>query len=175
MKIGTLQEGISHLRYLLTFPQADNSYVIIPNTIVNISNLQECDLDYCAQNHIEVTEIKRYGSTFVFNKGDIVFLHSGNNDHFGLKWREYLKNKLIQKGLNVKIDNNDLLIDGFKFLGDTELNNIYICCIAIVDNPDLIKKVCLKTSEKTPRGLEYYKITTEEVEKWYLDFVFYFK
>ena len=175
MKLETLEDGIVHLKYLINHPKKDNSYVIIPETIVNYVRASECDLNYCETNNIKVTQLSRKGSTFVFSKGDLVLLHCGENDHFGIKWRQYLKNKLISKGLNVFLDNNDLLIDGYKTLGDTELKSIYICCIAIKNNPELIKNICLKPINKIPRGLEYYNISTEEVEKWYLDFIFYFK
>ena len=175
MKLETLEDGIVHLEYLINHPKKDNSYVIVPETIVNYVDRFECDLDYCEKNNIKVTQLSRKGSTFVFNKGDLVFLHCGENDHFGIKWRQYLKNKLISKGLNAFLDNNDLLIDGYKSLGDTELKSIYICCIAIKNNPELIENICLKPINKIPRGLEYYNISTEEVEKWYLDFIFYFK
>lgn len=175
MKLETLQDGITHLRYLLQYPQLDNSYVIIPQTIVNYADPRECDIDYCTTHNIPLTHLTRYGSTFVLNTGDIVFLHCGNQDHFGIKWREYLKQKLQQCGLSAEIVNNDVLIDGYKCVGDTELNDIYVCCIAMKDTPELIKNICRKHSDKYPRGLETYGLTTAEVEKWYLDFVFYFQ
>ena len=165
MKLETLEDGIIHLKYLINHPKKDNSYVIIPETIVNYVDEAECNLDYCKENNIKITKLLRYGSTFVFNKGDLVFLHCGENDHFGTKWREYLVKKLKTKGLDAYLDGNDLLIDGYKSLGDTELKSVYICCIAIKDIPELIEKVCLKEVNKKPRGLEYYGISTEEVEK----------
>ena len=106
-------------------------------------------------------------------------MHVGLKDHFNIKWNHYLVNKLKEKRLNAEIVDNDILIDGYKFLGGTQIDLedyvIYISCVGIKNCPELIKNICLKPSTKVPRGLDYYGISTAEVKKWYLDFVFYFK
>ena len=180
MKLETLEDGIAHLKYLISFPKMDNSYIILNKTIVNYANKNDVNQEFCDINNIETTYLKRQGGTFVFGEGDIVFLHSGWNDHFGPQWIQYLKNKLIKYNLDIKQDNNDLLVDGYKFLGDTQINmtdigyNVYICCISIKHQPNLIQTICNKNTVKIPRGLSYYGLTSDIIEKWYLDFVFYF-
>ena len=180
MKLETFEDGIAHLKYLLKHPKHDNSYVIVDKTSVNYSNENECNIEYCLEHNIPITFLRRSGSTFVLQKGDFIFLHCDKDDNFLGKWEKYLRKKLTEKGLNLTYDNNDFLIDNYKVMGGfgEEINEdyfLYVVCVSIKDSSELIKNICLKKSIKEPRALEYYNISVEEIEKWYLDFVFYFK
>ena len=180
MKLETFEDGLAHLKYLMQFPHYDNSYVIVDKINVNYSDKYECNIDYCIEHDIPVTYLKRLGSTFVLNKGDFIFLHCNKDDNFIGKWEKYLRNKLAEKGLDLVYDNNDFLVDNHKIMGGfgEKINDnwhIYVVCMSIKDSNEVINNVCLKESTKKPRALECYGISTEEVEKWYLDFIFYFK
>lgn len=180
MKLETFEDGLIHLKYLMQFPRYDNSYVIVDQTVVNYSHASECNVNYCKENNIPLSHLQRLGSTFVLSKGDFVFLHCSKEDNFTSKWEKYLREKLKIKNLDLAYNNNDFLIDGHKIMGSfaQPINDdyfIYVVCMNMNDSSEVIKNVCLKESIKEPRALEYYNISTEEVEKWYLDFIFYFK
>lgn len=179
MKLETFEDGLTHLKYLMQFPRYDNSYVVVDKTVVNYSYAGECNIDYCKENNIPLSYLQRLGSTFVLSKGDFVFLHCSKEDCFINKWEKYLREKLKEKNLDLVYNNNDFLIDGYKIMGSfgQKINKdyyIYVVCMNIKDSSEVIKNVCLKESTKEPRALEYYGISTKEIEKWYLDFIFYF-
>ncbi len=180
MKLETFEDGLTHLKYLMQFPRYDNSYVIVDKAVVNYSHISECNIDYCKRNNILLTSLERLGSTFVLNQGDFVFLHCNKEDNFIGKWENFLRKKLKEKNLDLIYDNNDFLIDGYKIMGsfaqqiDTNYF-IYVVCMSIEDSDEIIKNVCLKNSTKKPRALSYYNISVKDIEKWYLDFIFYFK
>lgn len=178
MKLETLQDGIIHLKFLKNHPKHDNSYVIIKEPIVNKTVRESCNEDYCREHNIEITSLARPGGTFVFGPNDFVCMHVEKKDNFGIKWKDFLKTKLQERGLTALKDNNDLLIDGYKFLGDAKIEAkqdyiIYVCCISICDQKETIEKIC-ETQRKPPRGLSKYGISADVIEKWYLEFIFLF-
>lgn len=179
MKLNSLEDGIIHLKYLIEHPHKDFSYVIIPETIVNYSRQEECNIEFCREHNIKLTYINRKGSTFLFGAGDFVCLYCyKNNPNYYNNSMKFIIKKLTERGLNAWMDGNDLIIEGHKSIGSTTIaaqNGYSICIISvgIKNQPDLIKQICLKESQKAPQGLEIYGITSQEVEKWFLDFIFY--
>lgn len=180
MKLSTFDEGLVHLKYLILYPKKDNSYVIVDKLNVNYSSSSECNIDYCQQNLIPTTFLERLGSTFVLNKGDFVFLHCNQEDNFINKWEFFLQKKLLQYNLTLTYEHNDFLINDKKVMGSfgQKLQDNYflsVICMSIKDSGELVKNICLKSINKVPGSWEEYNISTDTIEKWYLEFIFYFK
>ena len=180
MKLATLEDGITHAKYLLRYPQVDNSYIIHPLPAVNYGSAKDINFDYCIEKGLYTCFINRLGGTFVFNTGDLTYLHVGKDDRFNIKMSHFLCKKLQSLGIDAEEKDNDVLINGYKFMGQAQLSlpdgyTMYFGSITINENLDLINNICLKPMVKVPRGLSYEGINSELVEKWYLEFVFYFK
>lgn len=74
---------------------------------------------------------------------------------------------LKDKGLNAVIDNNDILIDGYKVSSGTEGEikgwRYFGYQISVNQDIDLISTVCKKEMVKPPKGLSEFGVTTEQV------------
>ena len=81
-----------------------------------------------------------------------------------------LKNYLTDKGLNCKIAENDLLVDGYKcgsYMSRNIDGVIYTAIhISINMDVDLIKSICTKPMVKIPKGLSEFGITTDEIKNF---------
>ena len=124
----------------------------------------------------KVFNLGQRGGTIIGSKGDIqmaLFKYEGWNQAktYVEKMLEYLK----EKGLNASIAENDILIDDkYKVIsyGSRDIGNRKIFAtiqISINADPELINNISAKPMTKIPRGLSYYGVTTEEMEKVILD------
>ena len=89
------------------------------------------------------------------------------------KFSKDLCEYLQTRGLNVVLDNNDVLVDGYKTAScagkalEPDFRWIYTCFqISINQDLEAIKNICKKPMVKVPKGLGEYGITTEEMLKW---------
>lgn len=148
------------------------SMCILGRTEVMYQSEEYCDIDYCKENNI-----------LTFNEVGLPHVHcivcvEGNvmisvkrkpidgkslSTFFVPAFRDFL----INKGLNASIDNNDMMIDGFKVASGTEgeTNGWRYLGYQISLNQDIevIKKVCKKPMVKMPKGLSDFGVTTDEV------------
>ena len=129
----------------------------------------------CKELGYEVVESYNNGGTILANKGDIIFSHLDSPENGWLyKFADHFVNWLKEKGFNAKIENNDILIDGYKVCGlcITRYGRIDFssAILSINVNLDHIKSICKKPMVKVPKGLSEYGITTEEVEEMFLSF-----
>ena len=142
---------------------------------------EECDINYCLENNISCSNRYDSGGTIVHAKGCIGFNYIYSHD----KYKEFLStifvrdlyNYFKEKGLNVELNKNDILIDGYKVASCAEINlpPDYRWCscsvlISMTQNIELIKKVCLKPMLKEPKALSEFGVTLEEmlnfIENW---------
>ena len=149
--------------------------VMIENPIVFVHKERQVDKETCESIGYEVCEAYYNGGTIIGNKGDMAFAHFGEigngwYDRFIAYFLEWLK----AKGLNADYEDNDILVDGYKVCGMcvTRYGRIDYTAgfIGINTNLDHIKQICRKPMKKVPKGLSEYGITTEEIEKMFLEF-----
>lgn len=125
--------------------------------------------DYCRKHNIRVENTYNEGGCIIDFEGDIefgVFKYNGFEipELIMKKLHEYLK----EKGLNVVLDNNDILVDGYKCGSCSSVNVgdrlIYTGChISMSVNLEHIKNICTKEMHKVPKGLSEYGITSLEM------------
>lgn len=150
-------------------------HVLVETPVVFVHKERQVDAETCAAMGYEVYEALYNGGTIVGNTGDIAFAHFGELDNGWMgRFVAYFVDWLKTKGLNAEYVSNDIVVDGFKVCGlcVTRYGRIdytagFICLTA---NLDRIKAICKKPMKKIPKGLSDYGITTEEVEKMFLNF-----
>ena len=149
--------------------------VIVETPVVFVHRAKQIDIEACNAMNYEVYEAYYNGGTIVGNKGDMAFAHFGEiENEWYKKFVEHFVNWLKEKGLNATYESNDILVDGYKVCGVCVTR--YGCIdytagfIGVNTNLDHIKAICKKPMVKVPKGLSEYGITTEDVEKCFLDF-----
>lgn len=150
-------------------------YVIIETPVAIVHKANQVDEEVCKELGYEVVESYNNGGTILANKGDIIFSHLYTHDNGWVKhFAEYFVEWLKARGLNAVYENNDILIDGYKVCGTcvTRYGRIDFSSAIIGVNTNLehIKAICKKPMEKIPKGLSEYGITTDEVERMFLEF-----
>lgn len=149
--------------------------VMVETPVAFVHRAKQVDAEICKSMGYEVYEAYYNGGTIIGNKGDIAFAHFGaiENGWHG-RFVEAFIGWLKAKGLNAEYVSNDILVDGYKVCGlcITRYGRIDYTAgfIGINTNLDHIKAICRKPMNKVPKGLSEYGITTEEVEKWWLEF-----
>lgn len=135
---------------------------------------KECNINYCLENNIPCSNRYDGGGTIVHAKGCIgfnyIYSHNKYKDFISTIFVRDLYNYFKEKGLNVELNKNDILIDGYKVVSSAEINlkPDYRWCscsvlISMNQNLNLINKVCLKPMIKIPKALNEFNITTEEM------------
>lgn len=111
------------------------------------------------------------GGTMVLNEGDVMFgiMRYGNIFTELKNLRFNFVGFLQSKGLNAKVEGNDIIIDNmYKVAGTSHsvvgLRKILVFVISIheTNNSD-IRKICNKNTKKVPKGLLSYNISSEDV------------
>lgn len=149
--------------------------VLVETPVVFVHKEKQIDTETCDALGYEVYEAYYNGGTIVGNKGDIAFAHFSHPDNgWHNKFIAYFLDWLKRKGLNAEYVSNDIVIDGYKVCGMcvTRYGRIDYTAgfISVNTNLEHIKQICKKPMVKVPKGLSEYGITTEEVEKMFLDF-----
>lgn len=117
----------------------------------------------------------RFGGTIVNFKDDICIANFKKGYFiYGEEILALLGNYLQSKGLNVSIDCNDLIVDGVYKVASyasTNIDGIIYTAIHISMSVDLeiINLVCSKPTNKIPKGLNDYNITTKEIEHFIIN------
>ena len=170
------KDALVHLDYCIYMQKEDYFYGVWEEAAVHYGKDRQFNLDAAIKNGLKTYDIKKAGGAMVTQPGDICYgCISKTKIAFDDKFVEYLKDKLLSKGLNVTEEKNDLLIDGKKFLGDMKItlpNGLFFYGghISYTVNLPLIKEVCTKPMEKVPTGLAEYGLSHEEIEQWVKDF-----
>lgn len=114
------------------------------------------DRDLCAEMGVQVYDMNYIGGTIVSGADDLSFALIVPEDIDISTSCMLLKIKSVMDKYfsDVVIDGNDILIDGKKVLGSMQrrVNNMYIfaCQISYTDRSEYIKRLCSKSSIKTP-------------------------
>lgn len=151
------------------------AYGIQDSPVVLTHRKNQVDEDVCRLLGYTVYEAFNNGGTILTSPGDFEIGHWGGHDNgWCAKFSEHFVNWLRSKGLNAEYADNDILVDGCKVCGTcvTRYGRIDYTGIhvGIHTNLDHIRAICKKPMKKVPKGLSDYGITTEEVERWFLDF-----
>lgn len=143
--------------------------------VIIVHRRTQVNAEMCEDMGYTVLESYNNGGTIVSNAGDVLIGHfaepnNGWRDRFIAYFIEWLKNK----GLNAEFVSNDIVVDGYKVCGMciTRYGRIDYTggIISMNVNLDHIKAICRKPMKKVPKGLSDYGITSEEVERMFLDF-----
>lgn len=171
----TNAEWLKRVEYYIASGTHCIAYGIQDSHVVLTHRKTQVDEDLCAEMGYTVYEAFNNGGTILTEPGDVEVGHWYAPDN---GWRDrfvaYFVNWLKAKGLNAIYEDNDVLVDGFKVCGTciTRYGRIDYtgAHIGVNTNLDHIKAICKKPIKKVPRGLSHYGITTEEVERMFLDF-----
>lgn len=151
------------------------AYVIVDSPVVIVHRKTQVDEKICNNLGYKVIESYNNAGTIVSNAGDVLIghLYHPNNGWYG-RFIAYFIDWLKSKGLNAEYTSNDILVDGHKVCGMcvTRYGSIDYTGGIISMNVNLnhIKQICRKPMVKVPKGLSEYGITTNEVEKMFLNF-----
>lgn len=144
-------------------------YCVNKKTCVLPALTSEYNEEYCLENNIDIVKMPNEGGALVITNGDIEIAHISKyfNNDFKTRFLNYISEYLIQKGINNKITNNDILIEKYKICGCSSVyrNEMLFTAIHLSINCELelIKNICQKEMIKVPKGLSDYGITTNEL------------
>ena len=151
------------------------AYVVVDSPVVIVHRKTQVDEAVCKNLGYEIVESYNNAGTIVSNYGDVLIGHFAqpNNEWYD-RFIAYFLEWLKAKGLNAEYVSNDILVDGYKVCGMciTRYGKIDYTggIISVNVNLEHIKAICRKPMKKVPKGLWEYGITSEEVEKMFLDF-----
>lgn len=169
------QDAVKTINGFISDKKHGFAYCTHDKKSVLIAQADAVDRDLCSKLGYNIMETRHTGGVVVVSEGDVSVIHFGDiGNRVMLDFAEYLVEQYKKRGLNATFDGNDVLIDGYKISGlsATPYGHIQYSTIHIGINTNLddIRAICTKPMVKVPRGLSEYGITTEEVEKWFLDY-----
>lgn len=169
-----ISDILIHLNYCFNSNLVrDDAYIILDDTYVQYGRLRDYNEQYCIEHQLKEIGLNREGGTLIFFKGDFAYGHYGDDaQDFTRQWRNYLIQKLKDKGLNAYSSNNDIMIDNNKISGTTIVRGkMALGLISINPDAELIRTVCLKPSTDDFEGLSRYDINANQIAEWFQDFV----
>lgn len=151
------------------------AYVVVDHPVAIVHRKTQVDEETCNTLGYEIIESYNNAGTIVSNEGDVLIGHFYHPDNgWYNRFIAYFLDWLKAKGLNAEYVSNDIVVDGYKVCGMcvTRYGRIDYTggIISMNVNLDHIKAICKKPMKKIPKGLSDYGITTEEVEKMFLEF-----
>ena len=139
--------------------------------LVHLGLDNDIDEQYCKEHNIPIFKVSRTGGAIVSNVNDFdfVIVKKGISQSKVPLLLEKLIHLLVEKNVKVKVENNDILCDGYKTASyayrEVE-GGIYIAIhISMKVDLELIKNICKKEMKKVPKGLCDFGITYEDVER----------
>lgn len=164
-------EKIDFTNYLQRLP----SLLKETNKTCIVSSQETCILcgvdDFNNTQNLTTYKTHNFGGIIVNFKEDICV---GHYETLAYDYGKNFMNKLCEyfksKNLNAVVNGNDILVDDFK-VASYMSQNINSCIytaihISIGMDLDLIKSICVKPMQKTPKGLKDYNITQKEMIEW---------
>lgn len=150
-------------------------YVVIERPVAIVHRAYQVDEEICKELGYEIVESYNNGGTILAKPGDIIFSHLEAPENGWLfRFADYFLEWLKARGMNAVLDDNDILVDGYKVCGlcITRYGRIDFssAILSVNVNLDHIKAICKKPMVKVPKGLSEWGITTEEVEQMFLEF-----
>lgn len=148
-------------------------YVVYDDTYVVCGNHEKPNYDYIQEHNIKIFDIATEGGTIVVSSGDIGFgLVAHYQSDKTNKYLKFAKEKYLdfftKKGLNVSVENNDVLVDSTYKVASYSSHRygdyvFGVFQLSVNVNLDLIHHICQKEMIKIPKGLSEYGVTTEEL------------
>ena len=173
----TLKYCADNLQKLVQAKQQYKDIIVHEQTEVSFGWENDFNKDYCDQNNIPYYNLARGGGTIVYSKGNVSVGFIYDNK----KYKKFMlvemcndfKQYLKSRGLNADIDNNDILVDGYKVASCWSGNikpdfkwTLEFAQISVNQDIEKIKNICLKPMTKIPKGLSAYGIDTQQVLEW---------
>lgn len=151
------------------------AYVVVDSPVAIVHRACQVDEEVCKALGYDIVESYNNAGTIVSNAGDVLIGHFAEPDNGWYdRFIAYFVDWLKAKGLNAEYVSNDIVVDGYKVCGMciTRYGRIDYTggIISVNVNLDHIKQICRKPMKKVPKGLSEYGITTEEIEKMFLEF-----
>lgn len=147
---------------------------ISQQTEVSFGWENDVNTEYCDQHNIPYYNMNRDGGTIVHFEGNIALVWIYNNQ----KYHKFMLSTMLQdianflkeKGLNVELNHNDILIDGYKVCSGHSYNlspdfkwSYEAIQVSMNCDINLINNICKKQMTKVPKGLSDFGITTNEI------------
>lgn len=145
-------------------------YFIAERTIAFPGFNNFVDKELCKSNDVKVIELPNEGGAIISSEGSISIGHFSKdfNNTFNKDLTYNIINYLKNLGLNVSLNENDILIDNIYKVassGSRRFGNILFSTFHISNKVDLdlIKKICTKPMNKIPKGLTDYGLTANQL------------
>lgn len=142
---------------------------IADSVFVETGAFPTCDIATCNQLGIPICKAQYLGGSIVCFPGDLSLceVHWGPSD-FAPRIVERAAEWLENRGLAVKRDGNDILVDGRKVVSWARSTSIEgwvqsVVHFSIVSDEALIEQLCTKEMLKRPGALDDYGITAEDI------------
>ena len=177
----SIKSWFANLESFLTKREEQFMIGISDKTEVSYGWEDDINKEYCNSHNIPHYFMNRNGGTIVHFKDNIALVWIYNNRIYKklmfVALIQDLAEHLKEKGLNVELQGNDILVDGFKVASCHSYNlapdytwTYEGMQISMNVDLDIIKNVCKKEMKKVPKGLQEYNITTNEIvefiENW---------
>lgn len=126
--------------------------------------------EYCKENNLDICNSFNMGGIIVANTGDInMAIMKDEGWEVGKNLLNDLAVELVKFIPNIKVDNNDIIVDDkYKVISYASINannRLIYTCVHISMNPNIdhISNVCMKPMFKIPKGLNDFGITADEI------------
>lgn len=132
-------------------------------------NEDSYDHEYVTENNLLAQYTHHTRGCFVAFPHDFVVLYFTTDDKVPLALSE-IRDKFVEKlkecmpDFDIHIDNNDIIINDKKISG-ASYNDYFAFFVSYNPDPEIIKHICKKQSEKIPGGLLEYGLSREEIEQ----------
>lgn len=137
--------------------------------LVHLGLDNDINEDYCKENNIPIFRVQRSGGAIVSNIGDFEFVvvNKTTDTKKVPPLFEKLIHLLVSKNVHIKIEDNDILAEGYKVASYAYRKvdgGVYTAMhISMSINMESIKNICKKEMKKVPKGLNDFGITEEDI------------
>lgn len=137
------------------------------------NNKKEINIEYCQQNNIPIYNYGTFGGAVVVSPGDynigvVIPTQLDLGSNFFLNNIALILNKYFE---NVKVDNNDILINDKKVLGSAGFGNeeffFFVTQISFSDKSELIQRICgdIEEGGKQPGYIDPNILSAEQLKE----------
>lgn len=169
-----MQELKNTYQFMQILPNIMNNggaiYHRAASPLVHLGIDEDINEEYCVQNNIPVFRVQRTGGAIVSNTGDFDFVVVNNNTNTNQIPPLFSKlvHLLVSKNISFKMENNDLLLDGYKVASYAYRlipNGMTYTAmhISMSVKMELIQNICKKEMRKVPKGLSDFGVTDEDI------------
>lgn len=144
-------------------------------TIVWNGDNSKYNESYCITHGIPVLPTQTEGGTLVSTKGDLnIGICLPRSAGIGVRDILLAFSNIFRKYTDkeVKVDGNDVLVDGHKVLGAASYHTkemlMFITPVSLTEKTELINNICIKNSSKNPSHIDFMsaELLRKEVLEW---------